>query len=233
MLATVEAIVERLVTGYDPDRIILFGSHATGDARSDSDLDLLIVKQTDKRPIDRRMEVERLLADRAIPLDMIVYTPEELRRLFAAGSPFIEAVIEHGRVLYMRKATAAWLQEAQDELEIALLLLAHEKHRGACLHSQQCVEKLLKALLLEKGRRPPRTHDLVDLVNSVADEGWTVSFDLDDAVFLNSVYRGRYPTEEGLLPHGEPSGEDARRAVRAAESVMARARALLEGSAAS
>jgi predicted nucleotidyltransferase len=157
VLATVEQIVERLVTGYDPDRIILFGSHATGDARSDSDVDLLIVKRTDKRPIDRRIEVQRLLADRAIPLDVIVYTPEELRRLFAAGSPFIEEVVEHGRVLYMRKATAAWLQEAQDELETAVLLLEHLKYRGACFHSQQCVEKLLKALLLEKARRPPRT----------------------------------------------------------------------------
>jgi HEPN domain-containing protein/predicted nucleotidyltransferase len=231
VLATLEAIVERLVTGYDPDRIILFGSHAAGDARGDSDVDLLIVKQTDKRPIDRRIEVERLLGDRSIPLDMIVYTPEELRRLFAAGSPFVEAVIEHGRVLYMRKATAAWLQEAQDELDTALLLLEHEKYRGACLHSQQCVEKLLKALLLEKGKRPPRTHDLVDLLNSVVGQGWTVGLDLDDAVFLNSVYRGRYPTEEGLLPHGEPSGEDARRAASAAGAVMARARTLLEGSA--
>jgi HEPN domain-containing protein len=50
---------------------------------------------------------------------------------------------------------------------------------------------------------------------------------MDDAVFLNSVYRGRYPTEEGLLPHGEPTGEDARRALKAAETVMKRVRALL------
>jgi HEPN domain-containing protein len=91
------------------------------------------------------------------------------------------------------------------------------------------VEKLLKALLLEKGKRPPRTHDLVDLVNSVVGQGWTVGLDVEDAVFLNSVYRGRYPTEEGFLPHGEPSGDDARRATSAAEAVMARARALLEG----
>jgi predicted nucleotidyltransferase len=107
MLATVEAIVERLVTTYDPDRIILFGSRATGDGRPGSDVDLLIVKQTGLRPVDRRIEVERLLADRTIALDLVVYTPEEIRRLFAAGSPFIEEVIEHGRVLYMRKATAA------------------------------------------------------------------------------------------------------------------------------
>jgi predicted nucleotidyltransferase len=106
MLTTVEAIVDRLVLGYAPDRIILFGSRARGAARPDSDVDLLIVKETDRRPIDRRIEVERLLADRALPLDVVVYTPGELRRLFAVGSPFIEDVMEHGRVLYMRTATA-------------------------------------------------------------------------------------------------------------------------------
>jgi HEPN domain-containing protein/predicted nucleotidyltransferase len=228
MLATLDAIVTRLVTGYDPDRVILYGSHATGEARRDSDIDLLIVKDTDRRPLDRRLEVERLLADRAVPLDLVVYTPDELRWLFAAGSPFIEEVITHGRVLYMRKATGAWLLEAQEELEIARVLLEHAKLRGVCLHSQQCVEKLLKALLLEKGRRLPRTHDVIDLWNSALSEGWSVDIELDDLVFLNSVYRGRYPTEEGLLPHGEPSVEDARRAVRAAEGAMRGTRALLE-----
>jgi HEPN domain-containing protein/predicted nucleotidyltransferase len=230
VLTTVETIVERLVTGYAPDRIILFGSRAAGAARGGSDVDLLIVKETDRRPIERRIEVERLLADRALPLDVIVYTPGELRQLLAVGSPFIEELMEHGRVLYMRKATAAWLREAQDELESAVVLRDHRKSRGVCLHSQQCVEKLLKALLLERGRRPARTHDLVELLNAVANEGWPAGLEMDDAVFLNSVYRGRYLTEEGLLPHGEPTGEDAHRAVAVADAMMRRTRAALEGS---
>ena len=150
MLTTLEAVVQRLIEGYNPDRIILFGSHAAGEATPDSDIDLVIVKDTDQRPIDRRIEVERLLFDRAIPLDLLVYTPRELRQLYAAGSPFIEDVVERGRILYMRKATAAWVREAQEEFESASLLLEHRKHRGACLHSQQCVEKALKALMLEK-----------------------------------------------------------------------------------
>src|SRR5262245_3553910 len=67
VLTTLEAIVDRLVTGYAPDRIVLFGSRATGAGRRDSDIDLLIVKETDRRPVDRRIEVERLLADRGAP----------------------------------------------------------------------------------------------------------------------------------------------------------------------
>ena len=111
----------------------------------------------------------------------------------------------------------------------AAILLERDKPRGACLHSQQCVEKALNALRLEKGRRPPRTHDVVELLNAVAGEGWRAELDMDDAVFLNSIYRGRYPTEDGLLPHGEPSAAEAERAVSAARQVMQRARAALAG----
>lgn len=228
MLDTLESVVERLIDGYQPDRIILFGSRATGAARDGSDIDLVIVKETDQRPVDRRVEVERLLSDRRVPLDLLVYTPRELRELYAAGDPFIATVVETGRVLYMRKATAAWVREAREELESAAILLEHAKHRGACFHSQQAVEKGLKALILERGRPPARTHDIVELLRVVEAEGFRVGLSMDDAVFLNSVYRGRYPTEAGLLPHGEPTAEDAGRALRAAERVVGRLESLLK-----
>jgi HEPN domain-containing protein len=156
-----------------------------------------------------------------------VYTPEEIRALYAAGSPLIEEVVETGRVLYMRKATGAWLADAQEELEIARILLEHAKHRGACLHSQQCVEKGLKAVILERGKRPPRTHDIVELLNQAKAEGDAVGLGMEDAIFLGSVYRGRYPTEEGLLPHGEPTREDADRAVAAATRTLQAVRKIL------
>jgi HEPN domain-containing protein/predicted nucleotidyltransferase len=230
MLTTLDAIVQRLIDAYDPERIILFGSHASGTEEAGSDIDLLIVKETDRRPIDRRVEVERLLADRQIPLDLMVYTPREMLDLYRAGSPFIEAVVETGRVLYMRRATEAWLQEAREELETASILFEHRKYRGACFHSQQCVEKGLKALILEKGKRAARSHDIVELLNVVTADGWAVGLSMDEAIFLNSIYRGRYPTEEGLLPHGEPTEEDARRALMAAETVIDYFRAELGGS---
>jgi HEPN domain-containing protein len=174
------------------------------------------------------MEVERLLADRSVALDIFVYTPREVRELYAAGSPFIEEVIESGRVLYMRKTTGAWLAEARDELESAAILLDNAKWRAACLHSQQSVEKGLKALILEKGKRPPRTHDIIKLLNAVKKQGWALELEMDDAVYLNSIYRGRYPTEEGLLPHGEASSEDARRALKAASTIMTQLQALFD-----
>jgi HEPN domain-containing protein/predicted nucleotidyltransferase len=227
MLETLDAVIERLVAHYQPERILLFGSRATQGARSDSDIDLLIVKDTEVPPRERRAEVERLLADRALPLDICVYTPTELHRLFRLGSPFIEEVLDTARVVYMRKATEAWMREVAEEARMARLLTEGRFFRGACLHSQQTVEKGLKALILERGERPPRTHDVVELFNRVGALGYRFAMSIDDLVFLNSVYRGRYPTDEGLLPHGEPTEGEAQQAVQTAERFEAEARGVL------
>lgn len=229
MLTTLDAIVRRLADAYEPDRVILFGSRARGPAPDDADFDLLVVKDTNRRPLDRRIDVERILADRAVSLDLTVYTPNELRRLYAAGSPFIEDVFATGKVLYMRNATGPWVRDADDELAMARLLLEHDMARGACLHAQQAVEKGLKALLIERADAVPRTHDLVDLTRRVVALGWSVPLDTDDTVFLNSVYRGRYPTEEGLLPHGDPTRDEASTAVKAADRLVAFVRRELAG----
>jgi len=135
MLTTLDAVVRRIVDGYDPQQVILFGSHATGRADEESDVDLLIVKQTSQRPVDRRVDVDLLLADRLIALDLVVYTPREMWELYWAGSPFIDDVLETGRVLYMRKATGAWLREAREDVDAASILADHAKHRAVCFHS--------------------------------------------------------------------------------------------------
>ena len=220
MLTTIEEIKDRLVRSYSPEKIILFGSHARGDAKRNSDIDILILKDTAKRPIERRIQAEKILAERAVPLDIVVYTPQEIRYLFSIGSPFIEEVIETGRVIYMRKTTESWIKDAEDELSSALILFKHERYRGACYHCQQCVEKGLKALIIEKGERPEKIHDIVELLNRAKRLGWKVKLSLDDAVFLNSIYKGRYPTEDGLLPHGEPSRADAGRVTKASKAFM-------------
>ena len=221
MLTTLEEITQRIVDIYTPDLIILYGSHARGNQRDGSDADLLIIKETNERPIDRRIQVERILSDRLVPLDIIVYTPQEFRYLFSLGSPFAEEIMKEGRVIYMRKVTENWLRDAQDELESASILFEHGKYRGTCYHSQQSVEKGLKTLILEKGERPERIHDIVELLNRSTKLGWDFRFPMDEAIFLNSIYKGRYPTEEGLLPYGEPSKEDAERALCAAQNLMA------------
>lgn len=223
MLKTLKDVTDRLIECYQPDRVILFGSRSTQITSEESDVDLLIIKDTEKRAIDRRIEVEKMLFDREIPLDLIIYTPREMLYLFSIGSPFIEEVLEKGRLLYMRKITESWIKDATDELDSALILYENQKYKGSCYHSQQCVEKGLKALVLEKGERAGRVHDIVGLLNKVAQLGWEdTGLSTDDAVFLNSIYKGRYPTEEGLLPYGEPSKEDAGRALSSAKGFIER-----------
>jgi len=56
--------------------------------------------------------------------------------------------------------------------------------------------------------------------------GWEIDITIDDAVYLNSIYKGRYPTEDGLLPHGEPSKKDAEKAIVVSRVVVERLRKL-------
>lgn len=226
MIRTVKDITERLIKYYEPDRIILYGSYGTKKERKNSDIDLLIIKKTEKYMIERRIEAERILSDRLMPIDITIYTPEEVRYLFSVGSPFIEEVMEKGRLLYMRKVTSSWIKDVEEELDSAVILYEHGKYRGACYHSQQCVEKGLKTLILERGEKPKRIHDIIELHNIVKEMGWEINITIDDAVYLNSIYKGRYPTEEGLLPHGEPSKEDAGKAIAVSRVVVERLRKL-------
>jgi predicted nucleotidyltransferase len=97
------ALVDRIVSRFAPERIVLFGSHARGDVRADSDLDLLVVMGDEA--IDRRstaIAIRVSLADVPVPMDILVTTPGELaRRAHVNGSVFGPALAE-GRVLYAR-----------------------------------------------------------------------------------------------------------------------------------
>jgi predicted nucleotidyltransferase len=98
----IQGLVERIVAGYAPKKVILFGSYAYGEPHEHSDIDLLIIKDTDKRPIERWMEVKRLLRDRSrkISVSPLVYTTHEFDHRLAIKDFFIQEVLEKGEVLY-------------------------------------------------------------------------------------------------------------------------------------
>ena len=99
---TIDRILDSLLKGYRPKKVILFGSYAYGEPTEDSDIDLLIVKNTDKRPIDRWVEVKRILRDssRTVPVSPLVYTEQEIEGRMAVKDFFIQEVLEKGEVLY-------------------------------------------------------------------------------------------------------------------------------------
>ena len=98
----IERIVKRIAEGYQPLKVILFGSHAWGEPTEDSDIDLLIIKETAERFIDRWVTVRELIADpqRRIPVEPIVMTPGELDRRIAGGDQFFRQIVDHGKLLY-------------------------------------------------------------------------------------------------------------------------------------
>ncbi len=86
---------------YDADKAILFGSAARGDADRFSDIDLIVIKQTDRRFLDRLADViEAIQPDFA--LDVFVYTPEEFERMLDEGNPLITRAVEEGKIIYER-----------------------------------------------------------------------------------------------------------------------------------
>jgi len=93
-------IVATLIEKYKPEKIILFGSLASGGIHEWSDIDLLIIKETDKRPLDRATEVYTLLGDYREPMDLIVYTPAEVELLLNEGSFFVAEILAEGKALY-------------------------------------------------------------------------------------------------------------------------------------
>ena len=98
----IQRMVEKLRKGYAPQKVILFGSYARGTARPDSDIDLLVIKETSERFIDRWAQVRRLLSDpqRTIPLETLVLTPQEVTQRLAIGDQFMETILREGTVLY-------------------------------------------------------------------------------------------------------------------------------------
>ncbi len=96
-------ILDALKTHYAPEQIIVFGSLASGHVTETSDLDLLIVKNTDKRFFDRIREVVKI-CDYDIGVDFLVYTPQELTEA-AISNPFVrDEILSKGKVVYRAAA---------------------------------------------------------------------------------------------------------------------------------
>jgi predicted nucleotidyltransferase len=98
----IDKMVRRIVKRFDPEKIILFGSHAKGTARPDSDVDLLIVMPVAGSKRKMQLELRAALHDVRVPKDVIVTTPEEFAwRKDIVGTIEYPAATE-GKLLYAR-----------------------------------------------------------------------------------------------------------------------------------
>lgn len=99
-------IVEDIKTKYNPEKIILYGSFAYGVPDENSDIDLLIIKETSDRPLYRMSLIHRIvdIRDSSYPaFSPIVLTPEEIRQRLEIGDQFIQEILTRGEVLYAQQ----------------------------------------------------------------------------------------------------------------------------------
>lgn len=98
----IQTVTNAIVKAFEPRRITLFGSHARGDARPDSDLDLYVEMETDLRPPDRAAAIAALFGLRTWSLDVLVHTPQEASRLEKQPASLVSRIRSEGVVLHER-----------------------------------------------------------------------------------------------------------------------------------
>ena len=98
----IEFLKTKIVEVGNPDKIILFGSHARGTATEDSDVDLLVIGPSNLPKRDRELGFRTALSGSGIPYDLIALTPEEVEARLRIRGPFIQEILSTGKVIYER-----------------------------------------------------------------------------------------------------------------------------------
>lgn len=180
-----QAAVQRLRAALHPEEVILFGSQARGEARPDSDADLLLVLAPAAEAVPsserQRLAWHAVRGDLMAPgfeSDVFTYTVAEMRCRLAAGDTVVRDALTQGTLIHplrgLRSRYAAFAEEWSrvDAVEQWLRYAAEDLleaqgarfPRNAAYHAQQAAEKALKALIFHLGGEPARTHDLTQLL---------------------------------------------------------------------
>ena len=247
--STIDRVVSDLMA-YAPEKIILFGSAARGETDEYSDLDFIVVKNTDERFIRRLVDVAAYLPrDRSI--DVLVYTPQELRRMVDGGNPFIESALNDAKVLYEKtpgdglrelislckeavltgritvkkplETARRWQAQAEHSLSMARSLLASGFWAGACFNSEQTAQLALKAFLYGLGQRHVTIHSVRELALRCAVEDEAFPVFVEYGTFLDRYYLStRYPDAlpEPAVPFESFIEKEAREAVGYAAEIV-------------
>lgn len=99
--AQIKKIVNKIARKYNPEKIILFGSYAWGKPDADSDVDLFIIKKT-KNTRKLAREIDGSIFPRPFPIDILVYSSQQVENRKNMGDFFIKDILSKGRVLYAK-----------------------------------------------------------------------------------------------------------------------------------
>jgi len=106
MMPRIPSDIKQLIAKYKPEKVILFGSRAWGTSEEYSDYDLLVIKDTPTRRINRREEAMDGIKQ-TVPLDLIIVTPEEIDHLLKHNSKFLREILTKGMTIYERREPVA------------------------------------------------------------------------------------------------------------------------------
>ena len=214
-----KAFAERLVEHFAPQNIVLFGSHARGEARWDSDADILVVMPFEGKPRDT---VEALLAAGAadFPLDLHLRQPEEIASRYRWGDPYLREAMDHGELLHgeldrstlerpdaptpMRNPVVdEWIARAERHWRMAKLLPdLPPGYLSGLFQVQRCLETYLRAVLIAQGVPSRKCRDLLTLSGRLRDPipGWQ-----PDPETLNTLTQAALAYLDPGEGHPEPS----------------------------
>lgn len=91
--------VREVVRRFEPERVVLFGSHASGTTHTESDVDLLVVMRHRGPAVEQAARIRRSIRA-GFPLDIIVRSPEAIQKRLNLGDGFIREILEKGKVLH-------------------------------------------------------------------------------------------------------------------------------------
>ncbi|MGI8549365.1 MAG: HEPN domain-containing protein [Dehalococcoidia bacterium] len=243
--------VRRLVERLRPNQIYLFGSRARGDAREDSDYDLMVVvPDPDGATIERVQEGYDALSGLLSPVDLLIWPREAFERQLPVIASLPATIACEGRLLYQREALAAvppfgiagrnggamdavkeklrltweWLDKAEEDLLMAERLNQPPgMASGVTYHCQQAFEKILKGFLLWQGHPFEKMHKLTELLKECDQyDAAFAHFRAEAKVLEPYVAKFRYP---GLGP--DATDGQAAEAVQMARDTLAFVKARL------